>query len=263
MSQETCPGIRYVAYYTCKLYQDGPLLGSIFVKSKKIKIWLCFVFLQLDLHVYNLQDEWDNIVSWSLSTHLPLNTQKCCVLDFVTKRSLPLLPISLSPSDSLKQVDSLRFLGVRFSSSLKWNSHFDFIIKKACKRIYVVRNLRRSGVPSVFLWRSYVALIRSVLIYAYPCFCNAPQFLMNNLLRVERRVCRIINDDSVCNPSLLQACEASCDQLFNVILQTSSHPLRKLFRTCVAPRETRTVKTFLRPFAKTKRFSSSFIKFCR
>jgi hypothetical protein len=212
----------------------------------------------------NLQQEWDNIVSWSQASHLPLNLNKCRVLDFVTKRSLSLCPVKTAPSVFLECVDSLPFLGVRFSSSLKWNVHFDFVLKKACKRIFIIRNLRRSGVSPIFLWRSYVSLIRPVLLYAFPCVCNAPMFLVNKLLRVERRIKRIINDDSVCTPSLLQSANESAERLFNHISRTPRHPLRNLFnfRPMATPHELRTRKPVQRPLAKTKRFSSSFIKFC-
>ncbi len=213
----------------------------------------------------NLQKEWDNLTSWSNSMHLPMNLDKCCVLDFVTKRSLSLSlqTVKTSPTQSLKHVDSLSFLGVRFSSCLKWNSHVNFVIKKACKRIFMIRNLRRSGVSPAYMWKMYIALIRPVLLYAFPCFCNAANYLTKNLLRVENRVRRIINEDSVCVPSLLDAGNISCERLFNFISNTPSHPLRELFITSVPTRNTRTAKTLRRPFAKTKRFGNSFIKYCK
>ena len=215
----------------------------------------------------NLQEEWNNIVSWSNSTNLPLNFSKCRVLDFVTSRSLSVKPVILNPSESvpvfLNQVKSLSFLGVILSSDLKWNLHFDSVIKKASKRIYVIRNLRRGGCPSFLLWRSYILLIRSVLLYAFPCICNAPQYLLDDFLCLERRVSKIINNGDVCVPSLFPAAEASCEGLFMNIIESNCHPLRDLFLIRRSFRTIRHANRLQRPFAKTKRFSNSFIRFCK
>ena len=42
-----------------------------------------------------LQLEWDNLVQWSHTMHLPLNFLKCNVTDFVTKKNLSLSRVSL------------------------------------------------------------------------------------------------------------------------------------------------------------------------
>lgn len=210
-----------------------------------------------------LQAEWDNIVSWSLTSHLPINPSKCRVIDFVTKTSLSLSAIEIDSCGSfLNQVSSLSFLGVIFSHDLRWNDHFDNVLKKACKRIFVIRNLRKGGCPPMLIWRVYVVLIRSVLLYAFPCFCNAPKFLLEKFLRLERRICRIVNDKDVCSPLLQLAAENTCESFFRKILLNPQHPLRELF-TSYPSRSTRYSKDIQRPFAKTKRFSSSFIKYCK
>ena len=158
----------------------------------------------------------------------------------------------------------MTFLGVTFASDLKWNVHVSKIIKKVSKRIFVIRNLRRGGCPSLLIWRSYVAQMRSVLLYAFPCFCNVPNFLIDKLFRVEKRVRRIINDDTVCVPSLKLAADTLGVRLFQKVLKDEQHPLRSFFDQCGA-RCTRSSCDIRRPFAKTKRFSrpTSFIKFCR
>ena len=81
-------------------------------------------------------------------------------------------------------------------------------------------------------------------------------------MSVERRVLRIINDDTLCVPNVLAQADALCERLFMQILQNDDHPLRELFITR-ATRSTRFSKSLQPPFAKTKRFSSSFIKYCK
>lgn len=44
----------------------------------------------------NLQNEWDSLIKWSSSICLPINYDKCCVMNIVTNKSLHLLPIFIN-----------------------------------------------------------------------------------------------------------------------------------------------------------------------
>ena len=210
----------------------------------------------------NLQDEWTNIVQWADSVSLSINFSKCNVLDIITKASLETKRIRVSDDCHIGSVESLSFLGVTFSNNLKWSRHFDLITQKVTKRVYIIRNLRRAGCNSKLMIRCYNAFLRSLLLYAYPCFCNAPQFLLTKLLRLERRVFRIIG--TPCHNSLIVTAEKTCRKLYLQIKSDDSHPLREMF--VYRPRgelSTRSFNSLLPPFAKTKRYSNSFIKYCR
>ena len=82
-----------------------------------------------------LQLEWNNLVQLSNSLQLPINYSKCQVMDIITKSSLQVSPVVDSTSSFVPQVSSMKFLGVFFSSTLKWNLHIDFIIRKVSKRL--------------------------------------------------------------------------------------------------------------------------------
>ena len=70
---------------------------------------------------------------------------------------------------------TLPLLGLTLTSDLKWNVHIESVLRKASKRFYLLRNLRRSGCP-------------------YPSFCNLPNLLQEKLLKFERRAFRIIGE---------------------------------------------------------------------
>ena len=78
--------------------------------------------------------------------------------------------VLLDDGSVLPSVPSLRFLGVIFSCDLKWNLHFEAIIKKASKRMSILRNLRRAGCPQNLMFSSYVAFIRSLILFGFPVF---------------------------------------------------------------------------------------------
>jgi hypothetical protein len=205
-----------------------------------------------------LQSEWENLVNWSRKTKLPLNHSKCKVMDIITKKHCTLPPIYTSSGELLEQVTSLPFLGVTFSSDLGWNAHFDNVINRASKRIFLMRNLRKSGCSKKVMIRAYVAFIRPILLYAYPCVCNAPLYLKKKLRFFERRVVRIVGSTAV--PDILDAADSMCLRLMESIVSAPDHPLG-----CIAQRNggrrTRHSSDWRRQFARTKRFSDSFIQY--
>ena len=209
----------------------------------------------------HLQVEWDNIVSWSESVNLPLNFLKCRVMDFVTKKNLCLPHVSLRDGTFLNCVSSLSFLGVIFTSDMKWNSHVDMIVTRACQRLFILRNLRRSGCSLSLMLKCYYSFIRSVLLYGFPSFCNIPDCLLVKLKRVEKRALRIMG----CDPQvscIADAADSICTKLFKSLVQNDDHLLRGIFSVRNS-RFTRSSKFVRPPFAKTKRFSESFIRYGR
>lgn len=205
-----------------------------------------------------LQAEWSNLVNWSAANNLPINPEKCRVMDVITKKTLSLSPVKCNDQSCLPQVPDLFLLGVTISSNMKWDKHVECVLTKARKRIFVLRNLRKSGCPSHIMFQTYCALIRSLLLYAYPCFCNIPNRLEDKLTRFERRCFRIIGNDNF--PSFLSVSRSLCLRLFQKVAMHDDHPLRELFLLRLASR-TRSNRTLVPPRRRTKRFSSSFIKF--
>ena len=123
----------------------------------------------------------------------------------------------------------MRILGVIFSSDMKWYAHIKSVLAKANKRIYIIRNLRRSDCPPYLILHAYIAFIRLLLLYGYPAFCNLPKLLQNDLRRVEKRVMRIIGSPNGAPPDLLSVADHSCVKLFNYTSTTPDHPLRAMF----------------------------------
>jgi hypothetical protein len=47
----------------------------------------------------------------------------------------------------IETISSHKLLGLQIQDDLKWNEHVDIITKKAARRWYIVRTLKRNGVP--------------------------------------------------------------------------------------------------------------------
>ena len=207
----------------------------------------------------NLQEEWNYVCQWSASHCLPVNEAKCSVMNIVTKKSIYCCDVFTSNHVPLPKISNVKILGVLFSSDLKWNVHFDYVIKKLSKRFYLIHNLMRSGCPTDLLLRAFYAYFRSVMLYGYPAFCNASDYLIKKFERVENRFKRL----SAVTPDVpfQAAATKMCERLFNSILKHPDHELRSLFRPCA--RAGRSACVLRPPFARTKRFGDSFVKFAR
>ena len=209
----------------------------------------------------NLLLEWNALVDWSTKVSLPINFNKCKVMDYVTKKSIVLSPIPISPDCNVPSVTSLTFLGVTFTNDFKWNAHFDMILRKAAKRIFILRNLRRNNCSVDLLWKVYESLLRSLFTYSAACFCNAPKYIFNKLVSFERRVCRICNISPGARPSVTRVIDDICNTFLKKIIDFPEHPLRVLF----VPKKmdfTRSKNVFQHPRTRTRRFKDSFIKYC-
>ncbi len=64
---------------------------------------------------------------------------------------------------SVAAVESFRFLGTNISQELKWDNHIDSIVKKAQRRLYFLRLLRKFNLPQELLKQFYSAIFESVL----------------------------------------------------------------------------------------------------
>ena len=120
-------------------------------------------------------------------------------------------------------ITSVKVLGVTITSDLKWKDHINISIKKASQRLYIIASLNNLGLPPKTLWIIYNALIQSVLLYAFPSWCNVSNSLFSRLVKIEKKAQRIIGTPPPI--SLNKAAENSCKNLANAIKKTLNHPL--------------------------------------
>ena len=58
-------------------------------------------------------------------------------------------------NNCIERVSTYKILGVFIDSDHRWNSHVDYIYKKASKKLYSLRILRRSGVDQASMLKVY------------------------------------------------------------------------------------------------------------
>ena len=89
---------------------------------------------------------------------------------------------------TLELVESFKALGLTINNKLKWQNNTEAIVKKASKRLYVIRVLRRCGLSPSDLLLVYLSLVRSILEYACPVWHTAlPKYLSDKIEKVQKR----------------------------------------------------------------------------
>lgn len=134
-----------------------------------------------------------DIQNFSIEHNMKLNPPKCkeMLINFMHNPNFILRPIIVG-NNVIERVSSYKILGVFVDSDLKWNSHIDYIYKKACKKLYSLRVLRRAGVDQVSILNVYISTVRPVLEYAVPVWQSIPGFLSDKIESIQKRALRII-----------------------------------------------------------------------
>ena len=65
----------------------------------------------------------------------------------------------------ISECQQVKLLGVIIRSDLKWNDHVDHIVSKASRKLYLLRILKRFGMPASDLITVFSSYIRPILEY--------------------------------------------------------------------------------------------------
>ena len=124
---------------------------------------------------------------------MKLNPKKCkeMLINFMQNDNFTIRPIVLG-NNTVECVTTYKLLGIIISNDLKWNEHIDYISKKASKRLYSLRILKKVGVNREGILKVYLTTIRPILEYGMQVWQDIPEFLSNKLESIQKRALRII-----------------------------------------------------------------------
>ena len=127
------------------------------------------------------------------NNNMQLNPVKCKEMrvNFLHYNSCELQPI-VTGGTYIEEETSFKLLGVYISNDFSWAAHCEYVVKKANRRLYAIRQLKKCGVPQGDLVSIYCSLVRSILEYACVVFANLPKYLSQDLERIQRRALAII-----------------------------------------------------------------------
>ena len=100
---------------------------------------------------------------------MKINRDKSNIMKFsrAVKTDFP-LEVYFSNNEILEEISEIKLLGVFIENSLKWTKNTDYICQKARQRIWLLRNMKKSGLTLAELIDAYIKEVRSLLEMAVP-----------------------------------------------------------------------------------------------
>ena len=115
----------------------------------------------------------DNIEEFAKSNKMKINNNKTKVMKFTRATSFDFpLEVSLSDKVNLEIVKNIKLLGIVISDKLKWNENTDYFCDKARRKIWLIRNMKLSGLTENQLLHAYKKEVRSLLELAVPVWSS-------------------------------------------------------------------------------------------
>ena len=80
---------------------------------------------------------------------MKVNVSKTKVMKFTNTlaQDFP-LEVCFSDNENLEVIQSIKLLGVQISENLKWQENTEYICKKAKTKIFLLRNMKKSGLTA-------------------------------------------------------------------------------------------------------------------
>ena len=114
------------------------------------------------------------------------------LINFMLYLNFPLRPLVVG-NNGIERLSTYKIIGVFINIDLKLNSHVDRIYKKACKKLYSLRILRRAGVDQDSMLKVYTSSVRSVLEYTVRVWQSIPGYLSDKIESIQKMTLRIIS----------------------------------------------------------------------
>ena len=140
--------------------------------------------------VYN---ELEKIQEYAKSNDMKINLHKTKFMLFNQCKSFDFMPSLELEGCQIDLVEDMKILGVMISSDMKFSKNTQYIIKKAYRRIWMLKRLKNLGATTSQMLDVYTKQVRSVLELAVPAW--QPSLTIsdkNNLERVQKCALKII-----------------------------------------------------------------------
>ena len=130
---------------------------------------------------------------YAVNNDMMINYKKTKAMVFNPCTSVDFMPDLRMEEHELEVVDEVRLLGIIISSDLKWSANTENMIKRAYKKLWIIRRLKGLGASEIDLVELYTKMIRSILELAVPAWQGAiTQQERINLERVQKSAAHII-----------------------------------------------------------------------
>ena len=176
----------------------------------------------------NLQQSINEVNNWAVLNKMAINAKKTKDMWISFTDAIPEPPRLRIGNELIERVNAFKLLGVSFQNNLKWNAHVEEITRKANKRLYHLRECRKSQLPAEVGIITYQSKIRPILEYASPVWAGLPNYLRDEIERVQSRSLRILGLEKDYLPPLNERREEATSGEVDRFMNDPNHPCRSV-----------------------------------
>ena len=104
------------------------------------------------------------------ANEMKINYKKTKIMLFNSYTSIDFVPEVRLENHDIEVVEEIRLLGLIINSDMKWHSNTDNMVKRASKKLWILRRLKNSGAKNDDLVDVYTKQVRSLLELAVPAW---------------------------------------------------------------------------------------------
>ena len=108
------------------------------------------------------------IQNYATSNEMKLNFKKCKFMLFNLTLNYDFIPEYEVEGNSFETVEEMRLLGLTIRNDLKWQANTEDIIKRAYKKLWMIKRLKAHGACLEDLKDVFIKQIRSILEFGVP-----------------------------------------------------------------------------------------------
>ena len=151
----------------------------------------------LPLQNSKIYEQLEKTRNYAQKNEMKLNYKKTKLIIFNPCRSLDFMPTISLDNQELDVVEEIRLLGLTFRSDMRWVSNTENMVKKANKRLWLLRRLRSLGANQDQLLEVYTRQIRCIVELAVPAWQGSiTNSEKQDLERTQKSACHIILGES-------------------------------------------------------------------
>ena len=223
-------------------------------------------------HKSQVLQQMGKIQKYAKDNDMKLNLKKTKFMLFNRCRNYDFLPKVTMDGAEIELVEQIKILGIILTSDLKFHKNTEFIIKKAFKRIWILRRLKSLNATNKQLLEIYKTQVRSSLETAVPLWQSSLTISnKENLERVQKVAFRIIYGSdyvsykNACRKAnIIPLAERRNKLCKKFAFKTLKHPKHKMLykpnKKAKIDKRLRQEK-FVTPVTRTVRFENSPIPF--
>jgi len=134
----------------------------------------------------------ENVSVWLCSNKIKINSSKTKYMIYSYRGQYNLAGPIMIGGDLIERVNSVKFLGVVLDDKLRFSEHVLSISSKVSRSIGVLYKLR-DFIPTHILRSLYYSMVYPYISYAIEAWFNAPNYISNSVVVLQKRVVRCIN----------------------------------------------------------------------